>query len=210
MKTKDDFIDRISSLRFRLKGEKPTSDLGYMVVNAYRSFYGETHRRTSEVTVFATKAFDFGTSPGNFAARINNLDHLMRYIEATVQDLKDGWDTDYMAAARAETEGDLLSIAEDLVGKGAAMAAAMVAGAVLENHLRSLCTAREIVPKDRGISAYNDKLKGRLYEKVQWREVQVWGDLRNAADHHDVSEFDASKVPGMISGIRLLIETHPA
>lgn len=180
----------------------------FRIQQAFRAFFGAGHQRVKVLDALVLKA----TGLDDAGDTERGIQFFRSYVSAAIDDVRDGWETDYMAAARGHVEGDLLGLAEELLTttNPSPMAAAMVAGAVLENHLRALCAKHGITPKERGISAANDPLKGPAYSKTQWREVQVWGDLRNAADHHDVEEFHADKVPAMVDGVRRFVEAYPA
>jgi hypothetical protein len=208
-KSPEQFARRVALLANHIKSEVDVDRHAYQARAAFMAYYGDTHHFTVEVVRHVRTLTTFDRGPGWKDRYEDAVCQLWSLLEATAEDVSDGWDYDPVAAGRVQAEEGLLDVAQGLL-LSSPLAAAMVAGAVLENHLRSLCTTRGLIPKDRGISSANDKLKGPVYEKVQWREIQVWGDLRNAADHHDLTQFDEAKVPGMIAGIRLLIETHPA
>ncbi len=87
---------------------------------------------------------------------------------------------------RSNTYDDFLTQAEELIkAKPSYHVAAMVlVGGVLEDHLRTTCVSKGVTWKGRdGLAAYNDALKEVAYSQPVWRRVQVVSDHRNAAAH---------------------------
>ncbi len=112
--------------------------------------------------------------------------------------------------AAAEVFTDFLDMAEHLHSGGYHVPAASVAGAVLEDSLRRL-HLKHIgqVQGMSSISKLNDALrKADIYGQAAWRQIQVWGDIRNDADHGHFEKVEAAAVKQMISGIRDFIAKH--
>jgi hypothetical protein len=115
---------------------------------------------------------------------------------------------------------DFLEQAEYLVGEGGFKdAAAVIAGSTLESHLRQLCEKHDINGQretNRGwkpieTSALNDALsKQGVYNRIEWRTVQGWLDLRNDAAHGHYDNYALEQVRQMIEGIRGFMVRHPA
>lgn len=87
---------------------------------------------------------------------------------------------------RSNTYDDFLVQAEELLNARPSyhVAAMVLAGGVLEDHLRTTCVSKDITWKGRdGLAAYNDALKETAYSQPVWRRVQVVADHRNAAAH---------------------------
>ena len=98
-------------------------------------------------------------------------------------------------------------MASHLHSEGYHLAAASIAGAVLEDSLRQLCAKHDVTWNgDSSINKLNEALRNkRIYAQEQWREIQFWGDLRNKVDHHrfvDPDDIDRNQVERMIDGIR--------
>jgi hypothetical protein len=90
---------------------------------------------------------------------------------------------------RANIHDDFLEQAKTLLGAGYHVAAIVLTGGVLENHLRKLCDNRSLKwTGDGSISKYNDLLHGALYDKPTWRRIQSIGDVRNDAAHGNGAE----------------------
>jgi hypothetical protein len=117
--------------------------------------------------------------------------------------------------AASEVHGSLLDQADYLLGETYHIAAAAVAGAVLEDHLVKL-TAKHGVTWDgtyHTISNLNHALKkAGVYGSKVWGQVKNLQATRDLVDHHefgDKSEVNPQEVALMLKGVRLFIEQHP-
>ena len=125
-------------------------------------------------------------------------------------DFTKGYLRDLRELAAAEVFTDFLDMADHLHANGYHAPAASIAGAVLEDSLRRL-HLKHIGPwqGDSSINKLNDGLKkADVYGQAVWRQIQVWGDIRNNADHGHFSEVDPDQVKQMVSGIRDFIARH--
>ncbi len=125
-----------------------------------------------------------------------------------------------------EIEGDLLEIAQsqaesaekekDVGHKQVHLAiAAFLAGASIEDALRRICDSRGLA-YDSGHSSIA-KLQGALYQPSkgveiisvsETKQITVWGDTRNKADHGKFSEITQTEIISMIVGIRGFLDKH--
>jgi hypothetical protein len=86
--------------------------------------------------------------------------------------------------ARAEVLDDFMTQSRALLDAGYHVAAMVLIGGVLEEHLGKLCLLRNVLPASRsGLSVFNDALRGVVFDQPQWRRVQALADLRNQAAH---------------------------
>ncbi|MEK9968449.1 MAG: hypothetical protein VW600_04880 [Ferrovibrio sp.] len=105
---------------------------------------------------------------------------------------------------QAEIFGDFLEMAEYLLNEGYKDPAAVIAGAVLEDTLRKICTRCEIpVENESGKSLTIDPLntallKKEIYDKLIHKQITSWADLRNNAAHGKFSSYDKDQVKLMI------------
>ncbi len=66
------------------------------------------------------------------------------------------------------------------------VAAMVIGGGVLENHLRKLVINQSLTCSGSGsLSKYNDLLKDSVYPQTVWRRIQAITDIRNHAAHGD-------------------------
>ena len=85
---------------------------------------------------------------------------------------------------RANIHDDFLAQASELLDADYHVAALVLTGGVLEDHLQKIIQARGLVlPKRGSISKYNDLLRDNAYDQPRWRRIQSIGDLRNDAAH---------------------------
>jgi hypothetical protein len=111
--------------------------------------------------------------------------------------------------------GDMLEGAAHLREEGWKDPAALIAGSVLEQHLRELCANRIAVAKPDGAPKKADALNAELstggaYSKLDQKSVTAWFDLRNKAAHGKYAEYETQQVATMIDGIRDFVRRNPA
>jgi len=125
-----------------------------------------------------------------------------------------------------EIEGDILDIAQsqaqaaesskDDAEKQLQLAiAAFLAGAALEDALRRLCDSHTLNYDTQRTSI--SKLQSALFQPSKQievisnsenKQITVWGDTRNKADHARFGEITQTEVVAMILGVRAFIERH--
>jgi hypothetical protein len=83
--------------------------------------------------------------------------------------------------------------------------AAVLCRVVLEDCLRRLCRD-EHLPDSGKAAALNDALlAANRYTKPQWRQIQSWLDIGNAAAHGKFSDYDNPAVIQMIDGVERFV-----
>lgn len=113
------------------------------------------------------------------------------------------WDNGYVfhlrQLAEAEVEASLIEQAEELLSKGYYQAAAVVAGAVLEQHLRSLCTKYNVSAqgangKPKTMEPLNQDLcRAGAYNTIQQKQITHLAGIRNEAAHGNPVSADEAK-----------------
>lgn len=129
----------------------------------------------------------------------------------------------YNVRARIQSNifSDFLEMAEYLIkDEGLKDAAAVFAGGVLEQHIRSLCmkhgVATTLTAKDgkevpkRLDSMNTDLAKAGVYESNDKKQITSWADIRNDAAHANYDKYEASQVTLMIQGIRDFMARNPS
>lgn len=105
----------------------------------------------------------------------------------------------------ANIHDDLLEQARTLLASGYHVASMVIAGGVLENHLRKLVTTRSLSWNGSGsLTKYNDLLKDSTYPQPVWRRIQSVADIRNDAAHGNVAAVatdDVKDALGFVSRI---------
>lgn len=94
--------------------------------------------------------------------------------------------------------------------------AAVLLGAILENHLRSLCSRTDppiSVSKESGerktLNPLIDDLKATgVYNELKAKQLRAWADIRNKAAHGNFEEFSRSDVSSMLQGVTSFLQDY--
>jgi hypothetical protein len=134
------------------------------------------------------------------ASNIGHLQHLAAIFLAAKEDFDGGHLNSLRNLVSADLFDSQLDQARQLMKSGYAVAAAVIAGIVLETTMQRLCD-------DKGISRtklnrMNDDLAGaEVYTKLEQKKITTWAAIRNSAAHGDTTQFRSEDVPMMIEGI---------
>jgi len=117
-----------------------------------------------------------------------------------------------------ELFSDFLEMAEHLLKENPdyKVASAVLAGGVLEEHLRKLCQKNDIpIDKSNGdprsTNDLNQSLYGaNIYTKTEMKGITTWYGYRTDAAHGKPFDHQPEEVGLMIQGIRLFIKQYPA
>ena len=123
----------------------------------------------------------------------------------------DGW-KQYKSKKRGQSDGNygFLEMAHQLLAEGYKDPAAVMAGSVLEEHLRQLCQKHDIpteitkpgCPQPKKADALNaDLAKKQVYNKLDQKNVTAWLDLRNKAAHGKYQEYTKEQVSLMLQSL---------
>lgn len=118
--------------------------------------------------------------------------------------------TDIEGALEATLLDDELATASELLRAKHLRSAGVVAGVVLERHLKAVVNGHEIKlgRKKPQIGTLNDALKeSKIFDNPQWREIQRLGDIRNICAHDDEREPKTTEVQELIDGTEKIIKT---
>ncbi len=112
---------------------------------------------------------------------------------------------------RANIHDDFLQQAKSLLGQDYYVAAMVLVGGVLEDHLEKLIAKHtSALPANGSISKYNDALHGVAYEKPVWRRIQQIGDVRNYAAHGDFVKVKRDDVDDALTFVGRFLADNPA
>ncbi|MCY3665604.1 MAG: hypothetical protein OXH81_08090 [Gemmatimonadetes bacterium] len=129
------------------------------------------------------------------------------------EELAGGWLTTTKGLISAEIFSDFLEMAQHLLDEGYKDPAAVMAGSVLEEHLRQLCQKHGIPteatkqgkqgrPQPKKADALNAGLaKKKVYNQLDQKNVIAWLDLRNKAAHGKYPEYTKEHVSQMLQGL---------
>jgi hypothetical protein len=115
----------------------------------------------------------------------------------------------------ADVFADFLEMGGELLAKGYKDPAAVVAGSVLEEHLRKLATRNQITVEIRGKPKKAETLnadltRAEVYNKLEQKNVTAWLGLRNDAAHGHYDRYDKEQVESLIDNVRAFLGRHPA
>ncbi len=122
-----------------------------------------------------------------------------------------GYLTSLEAKLRANVHDDFLTQANDLLRAGHHIAAMVIAGGVLEDHMLKLVHTRGLTWSGSGsLSKYNDNLKDTLYPQPIWRRIQSIGDVRNDAAHGNFLVVNVDDVTDALKFIPRVLTDYPS
>jgi hypothetical protein len=166
------------------------------------------------------------TYTASYAAqcRANQSSHVHRGIgilRAVHGDISGGHLATLRELVHADVFSDFLEMAEYLMdeGHGYKDAAAVLAGGVLEEHLRQLCQRHAILtetlgsrgPKPKKAELMNTELaSANVYSTNQQKMVTGWLGTRNDAAHGRYDQYEKAQVQLLIAGVRDFIARLPA
>lgn len=126
---------------------------------------------------------------------------------AAMDDYKNGYLISLKNLIQADVFDSELEQAQELLSSGYKLAAAVIAGVVLETTLRDICyqNALTIGKLDKMNS---DLVKAGVYNKLQQKRITALADIRNSAAHSKPEEFTDSDVAIMIRDIEQFLIVH--
>ena len=129
-------------------------------------------------------------------------------LSAAKEDLERGYLRDVRRLVAAETFSDFLDQAVELLSTGYCAPAAVIAGAVLEDHLRRLCEQQGIsLPAKPKLDSMNAQLaKQGAINLLTQKRITAIADIRNSAAHGKWQAFERSDVDDMIKWIATFVE----
>lgn len=146
--------------------------------------------------------------------------HLVQYLGGIIvgmrADFADGYTRSLEELVHAGLFADFLDMALELQEKGFKDPAAVIAGSVLEEHLRRLAGKNGIdIEREPGKPKKADTLNAEIekagaYNKLVQKSVTAWLDLRNQAAHGEYDGYDHRQVDALIRDIRDFMIRHPA
>ena len=131
-------------------------------------------------------------------------------LRAASEDVEHGYLETIQQLATAEVFSGFIDQADHLLQSDYHVPAASLAGAVLENGLRSLAERNDIAVKDRDdLSALNNKLASKgAYSALRRKQVAVWADVRNAADHGRFEDVTKDNAADLVKGVQAFLAEY--
>ena len=162
-----------------------------------RDTLGDAHTYTQEFTVAAKS--EHGKTPTKLGKGV---------LSALLADLEAGYLQGFRRLIVAEVFSDLIAMAEHLHEQGYHAAAASLAGGVLEDSLRHVASASGIPVKSRDdLTSLNGRIAEKgIYDRLTQKEISVWIDIRNAADHGEWEKVTSERVGEFLRGLPRLLQ----
>jgi hypothetical protein len=131
-------------------------------------------------------------------------------LRAAREDIEGGYLQRIETLVSASVFTDFLEMAEHLLDNAYKDPAASLIGAVLEDGLRRICANSGVTLKAReDISSLSQKLlQKQVYNPLQHKQIQVWNDIRNNADHGNFGEYKAGDVAEMLKGVSSFLSNY--
>ena len=145
----------------------------------------------------------------------NALSPLAGILQALRADYEAGYLQSVAELIHADLFSDFLEMAYYLLEQGYKDPCAVIAGTVLEGHLRKLCEKNGLPidqnnkPK-KADTLNSDLAAANVYSKLDQKSITAWLDLRNKAAHGKYDEYKREQVVLLVQSIRDFISRHPA
>lgn len=139
-----------------------------------------------------------------------NIEEGIGILQSMRDEIAGGWLISFKGLVTAEIFADFLEMAEYLLAQDYQHPAAVVAGSVLEEHLRQLCTKNGIDlvvesggrrKRKKADELNSDLAKAEVYNKLDQKQVTTWLDLRNKAAHGEYDQYTKEQVRQMVAGV---------
>lgn len=151
----------------------------------------------------------------------NKLNTHIYRLKGLKEDFQKGYLGDLGLEIEAAIVADYMGQAEQLLAEGQSgkydyVPAAVLAGAVLEKSLRTLCDKQS--PSISTVHSNGKPLtlapliealkKNNVFNELTAKQLRAWADIRNSAAHGNFDEFNRSQVDLMIQGINNFLALH--
>lgn len=157
----------------------------------------------------------------NLANNPGQLTFGISFLRSLREDIDRGFLQNLASEIESEITADYMGQAENLLKEGSPgkydhVPAAVLAGAVLEKSLKTICSQLsppEHINTQNGsplkLNALIDALKKRdVYNELTAKQLRAWADIRNQAAHGNFEEFTKDQVGSMVSGITNFLIQH--
>lgn len=140
-------------------------------------------------------------------------------LEALHVQLRDVWYWSMQGLASAQVFSGMLEEAGHLLDKGFKVPATVLAGCVIETHLRDLCKKHDLTTehvmadgskRPKKPAQLNQDLFGAdVYNINDSKEINTYLGFRNSAAHGKDTEFDVKQIHLMLQGVLAFIGRNP-
>ena len=161
---------------------------------------------------------DISVKDGN---RLTVFQSLVGIFKAAYEDFNNGMLSDLQAELEGQISVDFLQQAEALLDERSKVdysyiPAAVLAGAVIEKSLRTLCSKQDPIidvntengKAKKAQRLLDDLKKASVFTPVEAKQIESWLAIRNSAAHGKNDEFTRNDVASMIRGITDFLAKH--
>ena len=215
----DTLINEYEQITTRSKYDD-LSDLEASLVNSFiTSAVASVHRISGKDSVYSTELnTNLAKLPLGYAG--SRTKYAAGVLLALRADVKNGYLDSVQQLIHANVFSDFLEMAEYLYKDGYKDPAAVLAGGVLEEHLRKLAQKNGLAIEYADSSGVlrpikadrlnNDLKASNVYSALEHKNIVAWLELRNKAAHGKYVEYDAAHVDLLLRGIRDFLVRYPA
>jgi len=137
-----------------------------------------------------------------------DIEPIRGLLIGALNDLENGFLIDRELLLVGEIFDSVLEQAKHLQRSGYKDVAAILGRVVLEDALRRIATT-ESIDSTQKAAKINDELKAKSrYSQPQWRQIQTWLDIGNAAAHGNFGEYTADQVGLLLEGVGAFVASE--
>ena len=154
---------------------------------------------------------------GNLEATQSTVQGGTSFLKAIHDDLRDGFFERLTAEIESAIVADYVTqieqlLADDTSERAGYVGIAVLAGSILEGHLRTMCaqlSPAEPIAAPQSLGALIEVFKRRgVIAEPRAKQLRAWADVRNRAAHGKFDEFSKEDVRLMVSGIKHFLGEH--
>jgi uncharacterized protein (DUF2164 family) len=181
---------------------------------------GEAEKHIEMITIFKATISRLAPLQSEYQKMAVALHFSMEDLVGVLRALRADYEAGYIESMteliHADIFTDFLEMARYLLDEGYKDSAAVIAGGILEEHLRKLCEKSSIQTlkpdgKFKKVETMNAELASAgVYSKGDQKNVTAWYGLRTNAAHGHYDQYTKDQVALMVDSIRDFITRNPA
>ncbi len=167
------------------------------------------HLCAGQESIYFNDFVEAASRRSSFITNLNIFNDMVPIFKALKNDYENGYLTSMRMLITAEVFDSELEQAQELLDNKYHIAAAVIAGVVLETGLRELCDAQTPQISHGKLDKMNADLKKvGVYNQLQSKRITALADIRNSAAHGKITEFTHDDVQAMIKDIESFLANH--
>ena len=176
------------------KTVKKKDDLDFMTAGITHYFQGRSiTQNNKEVSFLYTFEINFRMQINILAAIKKNVDHVLFNLESEIQ----------YGLSKSE-----IDVAKELQKNKHLREAGVIAGLVIELHLKNIAKNRNIkLPINPQMKHYNEALKGKAYDATITKQIELCSIIRNKCAHASDNSPTDYEIDTIISSAEIIIAT---